>query len=89
MSRLIKLGSATVIAAAAALAPVSLATGPDADGEGLFRLNGACAQASECISSLNYICSTHNQDWQDYRVSSGGGGCSTDGTGCEPFNQTP
>lgn len=35
----------------------------------LLRLNTACGQATECVYQRQYICSTFNQDWQDYKCS--------------------
>jgi hypothetical protein len=39
--------------------------------EGLVRVNEACGQATECETANFKICSTHHQDWKDYKCSKG------------------
>ena len=51
---------------AAAIAPLTF----DTD-DGVFRLQEACGQATECVSASNYICSTANADHKEYRCSRG------------------
>lgn len=61
-----KLFGIGAIAMSAAAAPVTF------DGsDGLFRLQSACGQASECAASSNYICSTIHNDYKEYRCSKG------------------
>ena len=55
-----------VIAGSAASAPVTFSPS-----DGVFRLQQACGQATECVTSNNYICSTANSDHKDYRCSKG------------------
>jgi hypothetical protein len=62
------LASLAVAALVAAFGPFTLNTsqaGP------LVRLSGACAQATECITQLNRICSTFHNDYKDYACSKG------------------
>lgn len=54
------------IAASAATLPVTFSAG-----DGVFRLQEACGQASECAASSNYICSTTHSDYKEYRCSKG------------------
>jgi hypothetical protein len=61
------------IAIAASATPVTFSSA-----EGVFRLQEACGQASECAAASNYICSTTHNDYKEYRCSKG----------CEPVQQT-
>jgi hypothetical protein len=54
------------VAVTAAAAPVTFSPS-----EGVFRLQQACGQATECAGASNYICSTHHNDYKDYRCSKG------------------
>ncbi|HLM66691.1 MAG TPA: hypothetical protein VK358_04145 [Longimicrobium sp.] len=54
------------IAVSAAAAPVTFSSS-----EGVFRLQEACGQATECAASSNYICSTSHNDYKEYRCSKG------------------
>jgi hypothetical protein len=54
------------IAAAAAATPVTFS-----ESDGVFRLQQACGQATECAALSNYICSTSNADYKEYRCSKG------------------
>lgn len=67
-----KLALAFGLAAVAATAPVTI-SGVGSDAGGLVRLNAACGQATECFSSVNFICSTHNKDWEGYKCTQGCG----------------
>jgi hypothetical protein len=67
-----KLFGLTAIGVAAAAAPVTFS----AD-DGLFRLQQACGQASECAAASNYICSAHGGDYKEYRCSKGCGALPT------------
>ena len=61
-----KLFGLSAIAVSAAAAPVTF------DGnDGLFRLQAACGQATECAAASNYICSTTHNDYKEYRCSKG------------------
>jgi hypothetical protein len=55
-----------VIAGSAAAAPVTFSPS-----DGVFRLQQACGQATECEASSNYICSTSHNDYKEYRCSKG------------------
>lgn len=68
-----KLLGLCAIAVSAAAAPVTFS----AD-DGVFRLQEACGQASECAANSNYICSTTHSDYKEYRCSKG----------CEPPQAT-
>lgn len=64
------------LALGATLAPVSLnwnalSSGTLTGSTGIVRLNQACGQATECVKQYNYICSTHNSDYEDYACSQG------------------
>jgi hypothetical protein len=61
-----KMTGLSAIALAAAIAPLTF----DAD-DGVFRLQEACGQATECAAASNYICSTANADHKEYRCSRG------------------
>ena len=61
--KLLGLGAIGISAAAA---PVTFDTS-----EGLFRLQEACTQATECAASSNYICSASHGDYKEYRCSKG------------------
>jgi hypothetical protein len=68
--KLLGLGAIGISAAAA---PVTF----DAD-DGVFRLQAACGQATECAFATGYICSTTHNDYREYRCSKG----------CQPPQQT-
>lgn len=57
------------IAAMGLFAPLTI----DTDGNGLFRLQEACGQASECHYKQNYICSTRHADHPNYECTAGCG----------------
>jgi hypothetical protein len=61
-----KLLGLSAIAVSAAAAPVTFSAS-----DGVFRLQEACGQASECAASSNYICSTTHSDYKEYRCSKG------------------
>lgn len=61
-----KLLAASAIALSAAAAPVTFS----AD-EGVFRLQQACGQATECAAASNYICLGDRMDYKEYRCSKG------------------
>ena len=39
----------------------------------IVRLAEACGQATECLYTQKYICSTYNKDWDDYKCTKGCG----------------
>jgi len=49
----------------------TLSADPLSGSAGIVRLNQACGQATECVKSYNYICSTTNKDWEGYKCSQG------------------
>lgn len=61
-----KLFGLCAIAASAAAAPVTFSST-----DGVFRLQEACGQATECAAASNYICSTTHGDYKEYRCSKG------------------
>lgn len=65
-----QLGLAGSLGAVALMLPLRLEQGVTAT---RVRVNDACGQATECTRASDYICSTFNQDWQDYKCSQGCG----------------
>jgi hypothetical protein len=55
-----------VIALAGVLAPFQF----DAS-SGSLRLQQACGQATSCVYATSYICSTHHNDYGNYKCSDG------------------